>query len=93
MEEHRLAVWNYDGQDCRDNKPNSNDWITSFAGNDDADYLIKHINETFVPTRHLKNFIDNGFMDSDEARNRRLLRFSAITTFVAILTLLIAAIK
>ena len=93
LEEHRLAVWNYDGQDSRNNKPNSNDWIASFAGNGDTDYLIKHLNETFVPTRHLKGFIDNGFMDSDEVRNRRLLCFSVITTFVAILTLLIAAIK
>ncbi len=93
LEEHRLAVWNYDGQDCRNNKPDSNDWIISFSGNEDADYLIKHINETLVPTRHLKAFIDNGFMDSDDVRNRRLLSFSAITTFVAIMTLLITIIK
>ena len=93
LEEHRLAVWNYDGRDSRNYKHSSTTCISSFCGSADADFMLKHINETLVPTRHLKDFIDNKFMDSDERRNRWLLCFSAITTFAAILSLLIVAIK
>ena len=93
LEEHRLAVWNYDGRDSRNHKHSSTTCILSFAGNEDTNYMWKHIDETLVPTSHLKDFIDNRFMDSDERRNRWLLCFSAITTFVAMLTLFIAAIK
>ena len=93
LEERRLVVWNYDGRDGRIHKLNSNDWIASFAGNEDADFILKHINETLVPSRHLKDFIDNKYMDSDEVRNRKIIRNSAITTLIAIMTLLVAIIK
>ena len=92
LEEHRFAVWNYDGRDERNSKPDSNDWITSFAGNEDAGFILRHINETLVPTRHLKVFIDNGFMDSNDVHSRRMLCLSAITTLIA-MTLLVAIIK
>lgn len=93
LEEHRLAVWNNDGRDGRNHKPDSNERITSFAGNEDADIILKHINETLVPTKHLKKFIDNKFKDDDELRNRKLVWFSFITMIAAIATLFITAIK
>ncbi len=92
LEEHRMAVWSYDGRDSRNYKHSSTAQFFSFGGNGNADYLMQHINETFVPTRHLRDFIDNGFMDNDEKRNRKLLRRSTITTWVAILTLIVAVI-
>ncbi len=93
LEEHRLAVWVYDGRDSRNHKSSSTDLVCSFGGNEDAEYIRKHINETFVPTKHLKDFVDNSFMDKDERRNRRMLCFSAITTGVAIITLLVALVS
>ena len=93
LEEHRLAVWSYDGRDSRNYKHTSTAHIISFGGNEDAEYMRKHINETLVPTKHLKDFVDNGFMDKDERRNRRMLCFSAITTCVAIITLLVALVS
>lgn len=92
LEDHRLAVWSYDGRVSSESKHSSTYNIISFGGNENAKYLMQHINETFAPTNHLKNFIDNGFMDNDEKRNRKLLRQSAITTGAAILTLLISVI-
>lgn len=93
LEEHRLAVWVYDGRNSRNYKSSSTALVCSFDGNEDAEYMQKHINETFVPTKHLKHFVDNGFMDKNERRNRRMLCFSAITTFVAIITLLVAIVS
>lgn len=79
LEEHRLAVWDYDGRDSREYKHSSTVCISSFYGNEDAAYIQKHLNETLVPTKHLKRFIDNKYKDSDELRNRRLVWFSFIT--------------
>lgn len=93
LEEHRLAVWVYDGRNSRNYKSSSTAHVCSFVGNEDAEYMRKHINETLVPTKHLNDFIDNGFMDNDERRNRKIICFSAITTIAAILTLLINAFK
>ena len=93
LEEQRLAVWNYDGRDSRNHKPNSNDCITSFAGNEDADFILRHINDTLVPTRHLKMFIEKNYRDDDEVRNRKMLYLSVITTLLAIVALLITLIK
>lgn len=93
LEEHRLAVWNYDGRDNRNYKHSSTAHIASFSGNKDADYIQKHINETLVPTKHIKRFIGNKYKDSDELRNRRIVWFSFITMIAAIATLFITAIK
>lgn len=93
LEEHRLAVWDYDGRDSREYKHSSTVCISSFYGNEDAAYIQKHLNETLVPTKHLKRFIDNKYKDSDELRNRRLVWFSFITMIAAIATLFITAIK
>lgn len=93
LEDCRLAVWVYDGRDSRNYRHSSTACLVSFFGNDDAEYMQKHINETLVPTRHLKKFIDNRYKDNDELRNRRLVWFSFITMIAAIATLFIAAIK
>lgn len=93
LEEHRLAVWDYDGRDSREYRHSSTVCISSFYGNEDAVYIQKHLNETLVPTKHLKRFIDNKYKDSDELRNRRLVWFSFITMIAAIATLFITAIK
>ena len=93
LEEHRLAVWSYDGRDSRNHRHSSTACISSFYGNEDADYIQKHLNETFVPTNHLKEFIKRNFMDNEERRNRELLRRSNITMWAAILTLLIAIVS
>ena len=90
LEEHRLAVWNYDGRDNRNYKHSSTAHIFSFGGNENAEYIRKHINETIVPTKHLKDLINNDFLDSDEQRNRKLLRNSTITTRVAIIALVVS---
>lgn len=92
LEEHRLAVWVYDGRASRNYKSSSTDLVCSFGGNEDAEYMRKHINETFVPTKHLNDFINNRFMDNDEYRNRKMLCVSTITTCVAILTLIVAVV-
>ena len=39
FDEHLLAVWNYDGRDGRNYKPYSEDLITTFAGNEDANFI------------------------------------------------------
>lgn len=93
LEEHRLAVWDYDGRDSREYRHSSTVCISSFYGNEDAAYIQKHLNETLVPTKHLKRFIDNKYKDVDELRNRRLVWFSFITMIVAIATLFITAVK
>ena len=93
LEEHRLAVWSYDGRDNRDYKHSSTAHIISFGGNEDADYIQKHLNETLVPTRHLEEFIKRDFMDNEEHRNRKMLRSSNITMWVAVLTLLFAIVS
>lgn len=93
LEDHRLAVWVYDGRDSRDYRHSSTAHLISFFKNDDADYMQNHINETLVPTKHLKRFIDNKNKDSDELRNRKLVWFSFITMIAAIATLFITAIK
>ena len=93
LEEHRLAVWSYDGRVGSEYTHSSTAHIFSFGGTVYADYMMRHINETIVPTMHLKEFINNRFMDSEERRNRKLVSLSAITTFVAILTLLITLLK
>ncbi len=93
LEEHRLAVWDYDGRDSREYRHSSTVCISSFYGNEDAAYIQKHLNETLVPTKHLKRFIDNKYKDSDELRNRRLVWFSFITMIAAIATLFITAVK
>lgn len=93
LEEHRLAVWVYDGRDSREYRHSSTVCISSFEGNEDAVYIQKHLNETLVPTKHLKRFIDNKYKDGDELRNRRLVWLSFITMIVAIATLFITAVK
>ena len=93
LEEHRLAVWVYDGRDSREYRHSSTVCISSFEGNEDAAYIQKHLNETLVPTKHLKRFIDNKYKDGDELRNRRLVWLSFITMIVAIATLFITAVK
>ena len=93
LEEHRLAVWDYDGRDSREYRHSSTVCISSFYGNEDAAYIQKHLNETLVPTKHLKRFIDNKYKDGDELRNRRLVWLSFITMIVAIATLFITAVK
>lgn len=93
LEEHRLAVWVYDGRDSREYRHSSTVCISSFYGNEDAAYIQKHLNETLVPTKHLKRFIDNKYKDGDELRNRRLVWLSFITMIVAIATLFITAVK
>jgi len=93
LEEHRLAVWDYDGRDSREYRHSSTVCISSFYGNEDATYIQKHLNETLVPTKHLKRFIDNKYKDGDELRNRRLVWLSFITMIVAIATLFITAVK
>lgn len=93
LEEHRLAVWDFDGRDSREYRHSSTVCISSFYGNEDAAYIQKHLNETLVPTKHLKRFIDNKYKDGDELRNRRLVWLSFITMIVAIATLFITAVK
>lgn len=93
LEEHRLAVWVYDGRDSREYRHSSTVCISSFEGNADAVYIQKHLNETLVPTRHLEEFIKRDFMDNEEHRNRKMLRSSNITMWVAILTLLFAIVS
>lgn len=93
LEKHRLAVWVYDGRDSREYRHSSTVCISSFYGNEDAAYIQKHLNETLVPTKHLKRFIDNKYKDGDELRNRRLVWLSFITMIVAIATLFITAVK
>lgn len=93
LEEHRLAVWVYDGRDSREYRHSSTVCISSFSGNEDAVYIQKHLNETLVPTRHLEEFIKRDFMDYEEHRNRKMLRRSNITMWVAVLTLLVAIVS
>lgn len=93
LEEHRLAVWDYDGRDSREYRHSSTVCISSFYGNEDAVYIQKHLNETLVPTRHLEEFIKRDFMDNEEHRNRKMLRSSNITMWVAVLTLLFAIVS
>lgn len=93
LEEHRLAVWDYDGRDSRDYRHSSTVCISSFYGNEDAAYIQEHLNETLVPTKHLKEFIERDFMDNEEHRNRKMLCRSNITMWVAVLTLVVAIIS
>ena len=93
LEEHRFAFWSYDGRVGSEYKHSSTAHIFSLGGNENADYMLRHFNETFIPTMSLKVFINNGFMDNDEQRNRKLLRRSNITMWVAVLTLVVAIVS
>lgn len=93
LEEHRFAVWSDDGRDIFSLKPSASDCIFSLYNNEEAEYIRKHLGDTFIPTENLKEFIAHGYMDNNEYWNIRMLIVSEITLVIALATMLIAIIK